>query len=700
MIRATYGKKGNKKRQPRSQPTSSPMKATADAQEDITVAEMSRRMLKRSRSACNVSKPNAENELADSARKRLRNTNNIPSRPSSPKSDAYTQLSDAYTTPHPSILADSVKFKLKSSRGNAVTPDYFSPAPPARRALSRASSANLKENQSTTRRSRSRRDSILDSPFSSRPASRNTSPSKIPLAPKLSLGPSLSRSQPENASKPRPKKSLISQSTTTSPSRQDASSHIRRPSAPEPPRPSFANASLSSLDLPSAFPASLDHLGFEYGFGLGFSDPETLPLFQPRDIEIDFNRPPSQLSIYGLDYDSDDEFRPPGDGPQAVSTPAMTRTEHVFGGRLSALQNYRPSSPSAASSDDTIMSPSHGLAKSQSVPNLHAQNQPNFSMYQSPAYNQQSRQWSDDSLLSPPKFSDYGNRDEDPFARDAPMTNDVPMIDDEDEELDDMLGAFVAAPCPDEEDEDEVMPLFRQVHAEDTEAASQLKDMLDKMVLDDRQDTRRSLPLRTRSMEEAGRTSLGAPMELGPSVGRQGRDRRGTIRASDFLPSISAGRTRSGTIRPSENALPQRTRSGTVIGPAKGLPGSAKGVDAPLTSRKRSGTVMKIVQPAVVEEHAPAEESAAVQKPATANQVTASSRLTSPAPMDVDDDLEAVQDSGIGLGPSPMDSDDGLLLKSDDPIPGGVERLGRKASGDAGRVWSVQGRSEDSLSYW
>lgn len=201
-------------------------------------------------------------------------------------------------------------------------------------------------------------------------------------------------------------------------------------------------------------------------------------------------------------------------------------------------------------------------------------------------------------------------------------------------------------------------------------------------------------------MEEPGRTSLGAPMELGPSVGRQGRDRRGTIRASDFLPSISAGRTRSGTIRPSDNALPQRTRSGTVIGPAKGLPGSAKGVDAPLTSRKRSGTVMKIVQPAVVEEHAPAEESAAVQKPATADQVTAVTRLASPAPMDVDDDMEAVQDSGIGLGPSPMDSDDELLLKSDDPIPGGVERLGRKASGDAGRIWSVQVRSEDSLSYW
>lgn len=193
-------------------------------------------------------------------------------------------------------------------------------------------------------------------------------------------------------------------------------------------------------------------------------------------------------------------------------------------------------------------------------------------------------------------------------------------------------------------------------------------------------------------MEEPGRTSLGAPMELGPSVGRQGRDRRGTIRASDFLPSISAGRTRSGTIRPSDNALPQRTRSGTVIGPAKG-------VDGPLTSRKRSGTVMKIV-PAVVEEHARAEESATAPKPASPDKVTAASRLAEPTPMDVDDDMEAVQDSGIGLGPSPMDSDDELLLKSDDPIPGGVERLGRKASGDAGRVWSVQGRSEDSLSYW
>ena len=175
-------------------------------------------------------------------------------------------------------------------------------------------------------------------------------------------------------------------------------------------------------------------------------------------------------------------------------------------------------------------------------------------------------------------------------------------------------------------------------------------------------------------------------------VGRQGRDRRGTIRASDFLPSVSAGRTRSGTIRPSDNALPQRTRSGTVIGPAKG-------VDAPLTSRKRSGTVMKIV-PAVVEEHARAEESATVPKPAISDKATAAPRLAEPTPMDVDDDMEAVQDSGIGLGPSPMDSDDELLLKSDDSIPGGVERLGRKASGDAGRVWSVHGRSEDSLSYW
>ncbi|KAL1742123.1 hypothetical protein HDZ31DRAFT_66270 [Schizophyllum fasciatum] len=694
MSRTTHGSRSrNNMHQPSSQPTSSPLKPFADGQEDISVAEMSRRMLKRSRSACNVSKTPAEAEIADSARKRLRNTNNVETRPSSPKSDAYTQLSDMYTTPHPSILADSVKFKLQSSKGNTVTPERFSPAPTARRVLSRASSANLKENQST-RRSRSRRDSILDSPFSSRPASRNVSPDKggkVPLAPKLSLATSLprdfERSQSDTASKLGSKKALISQSTTASPSHASGQTSLhqaRRPSAPEPPRPSFGNTSLTSLDLPSAFPAPLDHFGFEYGFGLGFSDPETLPLFQPRDIEIDFNRPPSQLSIYGLDYDSDDDYiGTTGDAPRAVSTPATT---HVFGGRLSALQNYRPSSPSAASSsaassDDTIMSPGHGLAKSQSVPNLHAQAQPNLSLYQSSAYAQNSRcHWSDDSLISPPKFSDYGRPEADPFAR--VQTEDERMMDDEGEELDDMLGAFVAAPCPDEEDEDEVKPLFRQVGADDTEAASQLKDMLDKLVLGDHA-SRRSLPTRTRSMEETGRSSLGAPMELGAPSNRQGRDRRGTIRASDFMPSVSVGRTRSGTIRASDGAalaLPKRTRSGTVIGPAKGL-------DAPPAARKRSGTIMKVANPGVV-------ELAALAKP-TLND--GAPLTTEPAPMDVDEEeMEQVQDSGIGLGLSPMESDDELLLKSDDPIPGGVVRLGRKVSIGG----SSPGRSFDILSFW
>lgn len=455
------------------------------------------------------------------------------------------------------------------------------------------------------------------------------------------------------------------------------SDQARRPSVPNLPRPSFDGISLTSLDLPSAFPASsLDRFGFEYGFGLGFSDPQTLPLFQPRDIEVDFNRAPSQLSMYGCDYDSDDEVIMAGDAPRAISTPAIARTEHVFGGRLSSLHSYRPTSPSAASSDDTITSPSHNLAKSQSVPNLQSQAQPNFSMYQTPAHAR--HRWSDDSLISPPKLSDigYNREDEDPFAR--MQDEDGPMAGDEQEEPDDMLGAFVAAPCPDEDDDDdEVMPILRRVHTADTEATSQLKDMLDKLVLDDRQEGyRRSLPLRTRSIEEPGRSSLGAPMELSAPRSRQGRDRRGTIRASDFLPAATGNRTRSGTIRASEStgiALPKRTRSGTVIGPAKSDNTTLS--RPPPSSRKRSGTDMKVDEPTVTEE------------PVLVDH-----------PMDVDEEAgEAVQDSGIGMGPSLMESDDELLLKSDDPIPGGVTRLGRKLSCD--RLLQ-SGLSEDDLGFY
>lgn len=211
-------------------------------------------------------------------------------------------LDTRYETPHPSLLSESQAYKLPSSVGSYLSPSKFSPIPKGsstRHTHRRTSSTNLKENASVTasyspfprkqpqntkkygksRRSRRKRVAVpLESPFnSSGSASSASSPG---------TGPNISR--------------LASQSATNLPDSIESPVKTRRPSAPTPPRLSdwkyFPTHTVSALDLRSPIVDSHLDADLPPNAFLSFARPSS------NHSQPDFNRPPSQLSMY--DYNS------------------------------------------------------------------------------------------------------------------------------------------------------------------------------------------------------------------------------------------------------------------------------------------------------------------------------------------------------------------------------------------------------------
>ncbi|KAJ7742158.1 hypothetical protein DFH07DRAFT_1063807 [Mycena maculata] len=244
----------------------------------------------------------------------------------------------------------------------------------------------------------------------------------------------------------------------------------------------------------------------ENSFNFDFSALET-PFFLPSATnDIDFNRPPSSLSFYG---DSD---APLFDDVQAVSTPPPMKRTYTLGSDIDDEDDEFDREPDLTITQDAMdVDYPFGL---KSIPTRE----------RSP--------WLSDSLISPPASQDWNrHRQEGAYAHSEP---DVDMQDG----ISLGLGLGPAPFVPGGEDED---PVIRAEGA--TTGDGELKQMFDGLALATKT---RFLNNRTRSLDSPADNTASKP---------KGRDRRGTIRASDFSRSATAPTTR-------------RTRSGTVIGPA------------------------------------------------------------------------------------------------------------------------------------
>ncbi|KAL4252884.1 hypothetical protein ABKN59_003608 [Abortiporus biennis] len=156
---------------------SSPLHDLED-QTDITLAEMSKRMKKRSRNVMNTTTalvPNDTHVLLSAKRPKVQDSifsddSTAPSTPEIPRSlllPLQNQDPNEASYQTPKVLPPS---EQSMSFSDAALPEQFSPIPVARRILSRTSSRNFKENA---------RNRSLASPFSSHPNSQVSTPFRI-----------------------------------------------------------------------------------------------------------------------------------------------------------------------------------------------------------------------------------------------------------------------------------------------------------------------------------------------------------------------------------------------------------------------------------------------------------------------------------------------------------------------------------------
>ncbi|KAJ7056154.1 hypothetical protein C8F01DRAFT_1373127 [Mycena amicta] len=462
----TYAHKRNRTKAMPAVSASSPLPDHVDDVDDhyLSHAELSSR-LKRARRSSNPELPSS---------KRLRSSKPTPA--ASPKATPAASPS-YFETPYPSLLTEEQKFKLNSSR--PVHPDQVSPFPDARPITSRTSSRKQKENASLRT---SKKAKFLDSPFNSRPGSTVTSPQKtMPSPEKKSFKRTLSDTN-YNPNIPQ------SASTANSPAYIHSSIRARRPSAPSPPRPGDwlrKDHILSNLDL-------------------DLQNAFANPFFFPTDV--DFNRPPSSLSMYG---DSDHFF----DDAQGVSTPASQRGAYrVPPAGIDTDDELDDVMQDAMDVDATVPAPGPRLK--------------DFPRERSP--------WLSDSLISPPNSQEWN----DPSQKGAYIRSPVQDVDMEDELS---LGLGLGPPLP-----------------ADNQRPGDLKQMFDGLAI----GSKNLFGSRTRSLDSTAHHAPAEPTESGPKS--KGRDRRGTIRASDFVKNPGGG---GGGAGPTAAGLARRTRSGTVIGP-------------------------------------------------------------------------------------------------------------------------------------
>ncbi|KAJ6469334.1 hypothetical protein C8R45DRAFT_1166885 [Mycena sanguinolenta] len=238
---------------------------------------------------------------------------------------------------------------------------------------------------------------------------------------------------------------------------------------------------------------------FEFDFHSALAD----PFFLPSAInDVDFDRPPSSFSFYG---DADSQFF---DEVQGSSTPPPKNSAYILDSAVADDDDDEFQQPDLTITQDAMDIDTTCSAGMKALPNR----------ARSP--------WLSDSLISPPNSQEW-NR---------PL-QEGPQSSSQDVDMNNSLGlglapAFVDPPF----DTAEEHPANLNPGDRD------LKQMFDGLALATKN---RFLNTRTRSLDSP-------PDDEEEDPKPKGRDRRGTIRASDFKNSV---------------APPRRTRSGTVIGP-------------------------------------------------------------------------------------------------------------------------------------
>ncbi|KAG5643803.1 hypothetical protein DXG03_009626 [Asterophora parasitica] len=590
----TYAHKRNRNKPLSRQTYSSPLCPIPNPDAQLTHPEMSRRMLKRSRQSGSMGS-------ADSTGQLDMDTGNAIKKSKLQHHDAAAHgeggdgmaTHELLRTPHPTSLTEEQVFKLQSSRGQTLSPDHeFSPVPlaPSQRLskpstpaqissksgnhhsrtklMQRTSSRNLKENatppismpssRSTTRPSASttsgRKDSRTSFQHTTRSKPKKTQLDEAPLASPFASHPSSPCSPPgeHSISKARTTKRTLSdthynpnlpshrtqiqsqtQSTSNSPANPlSQAEHLlgRRPSAP--------SATAERPDVASWFvshSATRPHVLRD-----GILSPNIFDLSgraPSRGTPVDFNRPPSQLAYH---FNYDEAFA--GDA-LAISTP--------FGTKAQSMHSLE--SPDSTDDEDDDTRRGSRLVTLSLGP------------------------WMSDSLISPPTLSREAHNQ--PPGDDVDMDlldQDIPGGDDDSL----ALGQCPVSSSPGYSGE---RPRTHQ------ERQADLQELFDSLDLGFGGGSSRPPVSRTRSLglepdRSQGGQPLQSPAQISPSKSRipvpsstskdkrVGRERRGTIRASDFAAAQASNTAVAGA--------PRRTRSGTVVqGPA-----------AP--RRERSGTIL------------------------------------------------------------------------------------------------------------
>jgi hypothetical protein len=484
----TYAHKRNRSKPMAVVSASSPLREIDDPDHYLSHAELSQRLLKRARRSSNP-EPFSSKKLKPSG--------------VTPAGSPSAQ----YETPHPSALTEEQIFKLNSSRGLPVHPDQFSPLPVSRRKISRTASRNLKENAS--RRSL-KKGQLLDSPFNSRPSSAASSPQKSqpvrasPVSTEQSAQKLFKRTLSDTHYNPNIPQSA---STTSSPTHAHSAVRTRRPSAPSPLRPG-------------------NWIPKETSFNFDFHPALANPFFLPSTTnDIDFNRPPSSLSFYG---DSDSQFF---DDVQGISTPPTQKRAYTQGSPI-------------ADDDDEFQQPD--LTVMQDAMDIDMAG--GDGMKALPA--RERSPWLSDSLISAPNSQEWNHPPQEgayirSSSQDVDMYDEVPGLE---------LAPDFGAPVPRSRAAEEPASHENAPNA----GGRDLKQMFDGLSLGNffpsfiASSHHISAASKNRFLNSRTR-SLGSPAADDEEPARpKGRDRRGTIRASDFKNSVAPAR---------------RTRSGTVIGP-------------------------------------------------------------------------------------------------------------------------------------
>ncbi|KAG7093534.1 hypothetical protein E1B28_007206 [Marasmius oreades] len=229
------------------------------------------------------------------------------------------QHTDAYETPHPTALSQSEVYKLPSSVGERMSPSKFSPIPKAVQVQAKTSSTNLKENASTASPFNKDRYPMNKKYGSKKQKKQKANPNLALESPFYPSSPAAVSLRKETTQAGLEKLLTFTQGSESPPAVLKPKSTARRPSAPTPPRKSdWKEIKVGIPTNGSAVDLLHDDNNVVKSKSTAITA-ATEDVFHraPNFASINFNRPPSQLSLY--DYNRSITYSPERGGDEFFS---------------------------------------------------------------------------------------------------------------------------------------------------------------------------------------------------------------------------------------------------------------------------------------------------------------------------------------------------------------------------------------------